>query len=71
MDLTPGMVRDLLRGHGLEIVATQPIGAWMYRARIMATARASGSKERFLESLFGSSLWSPIAPDTIILARKR
>lgn len=69
MDLHYFKLKRLLRKHGFEIVKTRPIGAWMYRAKLMDASYDSASTKR-LESMFTSSMFTPIAPDAVIVARK-
>ncbi|MBS0444992.1 MAG: methyltransferase domain-containing protein [Proteobacteria bacterium] len=71
MDLTLPKLRGLLERHGLEIVALRPIGAWMYRTRIMLTTQPDAPRALRNEALFSSPLFGPIAPDALIVARKR
>jgi SAM-dependent methyltransferase len=71
MDFTHGSVRHLLQSNGFDLVACKPIATWMFRAQIMGAARNIGRKEQILESLFGGAWLAPIAPDTLILAKKR
>ena len=44
MDLHLAKLRALLSSHGFEIVHLKPIGAWMYRWRIMETTRADDAR---------------------------
>jgi ubiquinone/menaquinone biosynthesis C-methylase UbiE len=68
-DLHYFKLRSLLRRHGFSIVRVLPIGVWMYRARLQATASDSPRAEKF-ERLFRSPLFAPIAPDVVMVARK-
>lgn len=71
MDLTLPRLRELLGRHGLEVTHLQPIGAWMYRWRIMETTRPDEPRALRGEAWFGSPLFAAIAPDVIVVARKR
>jgi SAM-dependent methyltransferase len=71
MDLTLPKLRNLLDRHGMTIVALRPIAAWMFRSRIMLTTAPDSPRARRNEALFSSPLFAPIAPDTIVVARKR
>lgn len=71
MDLHLPKLRALLARHQLHIVAMQPIGAWMFRHSMMVTAGADPARAARHEARFGSPVWAPIAPDTIIVACKR
>lgn len=70
MDLHLPKLRALLARHGLRIVAMQPIGVWMIRHRIMASARADDPRALKNEARFGGEMFAPIAPDVIVIAQK-
>jgi len=70
MHLTPRIFKRILADAGFEIVAIRPIAVWQYRARLAARAGRRPEREARLEQRFSSSLWAPIAPDAVILARK-
>ena len=71
MDLHLPKLRDLLHRHGLDIVALQPIGAWMYRTRLMVSTRPDDVRAVKNEARFGGEIFASIAPDVIVVARKR
>ncbi len=71
MDLHLPKLRALLARHGLNIVALQPIGAWMYRHSIMLTTRADERRAEKNEARFSHPVFASIAPDTIVVAQKR
>lgn len=71
MDLHLPKLRGLVGRHGLDIVALQPIGAWMFRMRMMLTTRADDARALKNEARFGSEIFAPVAPDVIVVARKR
>lgn len=70
-DLHFSKLRTMLAATGFEIARAYPIGAWQFRARVMNNARPDGFSERILERLFGFSWLVPIAPDAIVVARRR
>lgn len=70
MDLTHRKFDFLLQSNGFEIVKKYPIGVWAYRSKIMNSLKGHGKKETLMESLFSSSIFSNVAPDAILLARK-
>jgi hypothetical protein len=70
MDLTLAKLRRLLGRHGLTVTLLQPIGVWLFRARLMHEASADSAVAIRNERRFGSPAFAPIAPDTIVVARK-
>lgn len=70
VDLTHHKLRRTLEKTGFEIVERHPIGVWMFRASLTVSAGNDPEREARLERLFRSSWWSPIAPDTVILAQR-
>lgn len=68
MDLHLPKLRALLGKHGLRIVLLRPIGAWMFRDRLMLDTPADSARARRFEALFGGSWLAPIAPDVIVVA---
>ena len=71
VDLHLPKMRALLIRHGFEIVRIRPIGAWMYRSRLMNVQRPESAACVWLERAFASAMLAPTAPDMVILARKR
>ena len=71
MDLHLPKLRALLDRHGLSIVGLQPIGAWMYRTSLMLSTRPDDERALKRESRFGGEIFASIAPDVIVVARKR
>lgn len=71
MDLHLPKLRALLNRHGLSIVAMQPVGAWMFRTSLMVSTPADADRAIRNEARFASPLWAPVAPDVIVVARKR
>jgi hypothetical protein len=70
MDLHLPKLRALLSRHGLQVVAMQPIGAWMYRTSIMTSARPDDARAIRNEARWGGEWLAPISPDVIVVARK-
>lgn len=70
MDLHLGKLRDLLTRHGLQVVQVQPIGAWMYRARLMNDCRPESPEALANERRYAHPLWAPWAPDAVLVARR-
>jgi ubiquinone/menaquinone biosynthesis C-methylase UbiE len=70
MDLHPGRLASLLSRHGLAIRRTIPIGAWMYRSRLLLTTRADDRAAIRNEALFGHPRWASIAPDAMMVAQR-
>lgn len=71
MDLHLPKLRALLDRHGLDIVWLQPIAVWMYRSRLMLNTRPDEQRALANEARFSSASFAPIAPDVIVVARKR
>lgn len=69
MDLHMGKVRNMLARHGLRVVREQPIGAWLYRARMLETCRADSPQALANERRFGHPRWSALAPDVVVVAQ--
>jgi SAM-dependent methyltransferase len=70
LDLHLPKLRALLARHGLRIAALQPIGAWMYRSRLMVSTRADDPLAVRREARFGAPMFAPIAPDCIVVAKR-
>lgn len=70
LDLHLPKLRALLARHGLDIVALQPIGVWMYRTGVLASTRADDPRAQRLEARFGSPMFAAVAPDLIVVARR-
>ena len=71
MDLHLAKLRSLLNRHGLSIVGLQPIGAWMYRTSLMLTTKVDDARAVKNEARFGGELFASIAPDVIVVAKRR
>ena len=71
MDLHLPKLRALLQRHGLEIVALQPIGVWMFRTSLMVSTPPDSPRALKNEARFGSAAFAALAPDLLVVARKR
>jgi SAM-dependent methyltransferase len=71
MDLTFGKMKRLLRDHGFDVVAVRSIASWVIRARMRTADVLQGRLAPLAERAFGHRVWAPLAPDCIIVARKR
>ena len=70
MDLHLSKLRALLRRHGLQIRLLQPIGAWMYRSRLLGSSRADAPAAVANERRFAHPALAAIAPDVIVVAQR-
>lgn len=70
MDLHLGKLRSLLRRHGLFIRRQQPIGAWMYRSRLLNSYRPDDAAAIANERRFSLPALAAIAPDVIVVAQR-
>lgn len=70
-DLHFSKLKMLLEATGFEVAHSYPIGAWQFRARVMNNTNPEGWREKMLERLFGFGWLTPIAPDAIVVARRR
>jgi SAM-dependent methyltransferase len=70
MDLHFGKLRGLLGRHGLRIRKLRPIGAWMYRARLMSAYRSSDPRAIANEARFSHPWFAAISPDLIVVAQR-
>lgn len=68
MDLHYFKLKSLLRNSGFEIVHTRPVGVWMYRHKLLQRADLKSSRQR--ESFFRHAMFTPFAPDAVVVARK-
>jgi hypothetical protein len=69
MDLHLGKLRRLMAHHALKIRRLQPIGAWMYRSKLLGRFRADDPTAVANEGRFGGRLFAAIAPDLIVVAQ--
>ena len=70
MDLHLPKLRSLLARHGLEVKRLQPIGAWMYRSRLLGGYRADSTTAVTNERRFGHPALAAISPDLIVVAQR-
>jgi SAM-dependent methyltransferase len=70
-DFTHAKMDRLLHEQGFEIVERRPIGFWMVLYRYATGPAIAKAPAPLLERMFGASLLAPLAPDALILARKR
>jgi len=68
MDLHLPKLRRLLHRHGLKIEALRPIGAWMFRARMLGSIDPAHPSAAERERRYGHPLLARIAPDLIVVA---
>jgi SAM-dependent methyltransferase len=68
-DLHLGKLRHLMEHHALKIRRLQPIGAWMYRSKLLGGFRADDPAAVANERRFGRRLFAAIAPDLIVVAQ--
>lgn len=72
MDLTLSKFRQMLLDHSFEVVAVRSIGLWLVRARARNDAALlESSRAARMEGLFRHRIWAPLAPDCVIVARRR
>ena len=72
MDLTLGKFRQMLLNHGFDVVAVRSIGLWLIRARARNDAALlDSSRAKRMEGLFRHRICAPLAPDCVIVARRR
>lgn len=69
MDLHFFKLSALLRRFGFKTLKTLPIGAWMYRSKLLSTAH-DAHRAATLERRFRFAALTPIAPDVVIVARR-
>jgi SAM-dependent methyltransferase len=69
MDLNLPGLRRLLARHGLRITRLRPIGAWMWRSRLMHRPPSQDLADR-RERWFGQSLWAGLAPASVVVAER-
>jgi len=69
MDLHHAKLRRLLAAHGFVVAGAHPIGAWLWRSRLLATVQDDARAAR-LERRFGAAGLVALAPDAVIVARR-
>ena len=70
MDLHYSRLRRLLRTCGFEVVSSRPVGVWMFRNKFLLAADFESTRAQRLESIFRHPIFTPIAPDAVIVARR-
>lgn len=70
MDLHFGKLKALLAGHGLVIQSVKPIGAWMYRSRLLNAFKPDDPTAIKNEAKYSMPWLAPVSPDVIVVARK-
>jgi SAM-dependent methyltransferase len=70
MDLTHSMFQEMLAKYGFCIVQRYPIGAWLFRSRMLASIGWPNETLLRRERLFGHPMFTSIAPDAILVARR-
>lgn len=70
MDLHMGKLRELLARHGLRVVREQPIGAWMYRSRMLEVCQPDTAQAITNERRFAHPRWSTWAPDVVVVSQR-
>lgn len=70
MDLTHSKLKRHLRESGFEIIRSYPMGVWLFRYRLMASADPRSPASHFWERVLRNPALSAIAPNSLILARK-
>jgi SAM-dependent methyltransferase len=70
MDLTYFRLRRLLLDHGFTLLRVRAIGMWLFRSSLQSRAQSTrwGNAS---ESLLNARLFAPLAPDMVLIARKR
>jgi hypothetical protein len=69
MDLTLGKLCRLLEHHEFKIRQLQPIGAWMYRSKLLVSTGADDPEALTNERRFGAPIFATIAPDLIVVVQ--
>lgn len=70
LDLTNAKFARLLGRTGFDVVDRRAIGMWIMRPRLATRAHLESKMAERLERWFSNSLFSPLAPDTVVVARK-
>jgi SAM-dependent methyltransferase len=70
MDLHLSKLRSLLARHGLRISRLQPIGAWMYRSKLLNAYRADDAVAQAKERQFSHPALAAISPDVMVVAQR-
>ncbi|MBN8507272.1 MAG: class I SAM-dependent methyltransferase [Burkholderiales bacterium] len=70
MDLHLGKLRAMLERHGLRIRKLRPIGAWMYRSKLLNAYRSDDPRAIANEQRFSRPWLAAISPDLIVVAQR-
>jgi SAM-dependent methyltransferase len=70
MDLHHGKLQALLNRHGLRVREQRPIGAWMWRARMLSAYRSDDATAVARERRYSHPALCAIAPDSIVVAQR-
>ena len=70
MDLHYGKLQALLGRHGLKIKVVRPIGAWMFRSKMLNDFRADDPRAIANEQRFSQPWLAAISPDLVLVAQK-
>lgn len=70
MDLHFGKLQALLGGHGLQIRKVRPIGAWMYRSKMLNAFKPDDPRAVANEQRYSAPWLAPISPDLVLVAQK-
>jgi SAM-dependent methyltransferase len=70
MDLHMPKLRALLERHRLHVKSLKPIGAWMYRSRLLGGHAADDPVAVANERRFGHPALAAISPDVVIVAQR-
>ncbi len=71
MDLHHAKMRRMLDRHGLVVSEVHPIGTWMWRSALMGTHRPDSPEAEALERRYSIPLLAGLAPDAVVVARRR
>ena len=69
MDLSYYKLRVMLKEQGLRVAGVQPIGFWLWRARMQRRTDILEASEAW-EARFASAVCAPFAPDMIVVAQR-
>lgn len=70
MDLHLAKLKDLLARHGLQVKLLKPIGAWMYRSRLLGSYAVDDPVAVAKEQRYGHAAFAAISPDVVVVAQR-
>lgn len=70
MDLHLPKLKALLARHGLQVKLLKPIGAWMYRSRLLGSHAVDDPVAVAKEQRYGHAAFAAIAPDVVVVAQR-